>query len=104
LDSYWGGGDFVPYDPDELEQEHVRASGHDRGPSFILSPIELRPLQQILGHQSAAFTLSVYGHIFDADLDLLAEDLERTVTSPGRVLSFREHQASRLRCLLVGET
>jgi hypothetical protein len=30
----------------------------------------------VLGHASAAFTLTVYGHIFDADLDDLAERLE----------------------------
>jgi hypothetical protein len=26
----------------------------------------------VLGHRSAAFTLTVYGHLFDADLDDLA--------------------------------
>ena len=33
-------------------------------------------LQTILGHGSAAFTLTVYGHLFDADLDDLAAGLE----------------------------
>jgi hypothetical protein len=31
---------------------------------------------QTVGHASAAFTLTVYGHIFDADLDDLAARLE----------------------------
>ena len=44
FDSYWAGGDFVPYRPEEFEREHVRAAGADRGPQVILSPIELRPL------------------------------------------------------------
>jgi hypothetical protein len=29
-----------------------------------------------MGHASAAFTLTVYGHLFDADLDALAERLD----------------------------
>ncbi len=44
FDAYWAGGDFVPYLPEEFEREHGRASGTDRGPHVILSPIELRPL------------------------------------------------------------
>jgi len=39
----------------------------------------------VLGHRSAAFTLTVYGHLFDADLDDLAAkldaDLSRTSVS-----------------------
>jgi len=33
-------------------------------------------LQTILGHRSAGFTLSVYRHLFDADLDDLAARLD----------------------------
>ncbi|MEJ7844462.1 MAG: DUF3427 domain-containing protein [Acidimicrobiales bacterium] len=43
FDSYWANGDFVPYDPVEFDAETRRASGVDRGPQVILSPIELRP-------------------------------------------------------------
>jgi len=35
-----------------------------------------KAVQVILGHRSAAFTLSVYGHLFDADLDDLAARLD----------------------------
>jgi site-specific recombinase XerD len=35
-----------------------------------------KAVQQILGHRSAAFTLSVYGHLFDADLDDLAAKVD----------------------------
>ena len=31
-----------------------------------------KAVQVVLGHRSAAFTLTVYGHLFDADLDDLA--------------------------------
>jgi hypothetical protein len=33
-------------------------------------------VQKLLGHASVAFTVTVYGHIFDADLDDLADRLE----------------------------
>jgi site-specific recombinase XerD len=35
-----------------------------------------KAVQTILGHRSAAFTLTVYCHLFDADLDDLAARLE----------------------------
>lgn len=43
FDSYWAAGDFVPYDPEQFDDERERAIGTDRGPHVILSPIELRP-------------------------------------------------------------
>ncbi len=38
-----------------------------------------KTVQMVLGHASAAFTLTVYGHIFDADLDDLATRLDEAV-------------------------
>ncbi|MDP9302146.1 MAG: hypothetical protein M3P43_14830, partial [Actinomycetota bacterium] len=38
-----------------------------------------KAVQSILGHASAAFTLTVYGHLFEADLDAVADALERGV-------------------------
>lgn len=35
-----------------------------------------KAVQAVLGHRSAAFTLTVYGHLFDADLDDLAGRLD----------------------------
>jgi integrase len=35
-----------------------------------------KTLQTVLGHRSAAFSLTVYGHLFDADLDALADRLD----------------------------
>jgi superfamily II DNA or RNA helicase/HKD family nuclease len=43
FDSYWQNGDFVPYEPAQFDEEMRRATGADRGPQVILSPIELRP-------------------------------------------------------------
>jgi integrase len=42
-----------------------------------------KAVQQTLGHASAAFTLTVYGHLFEDDLDALADALDR----PSRGLS-----------------
>jgi integrase len=43
---------------------------------MIQSGATPKTVQTVLGHASAAFTLTVYGHIFDADLDDLAARLE----------------------------
>jgi hypothetical protein len=43
FDSYWSGGDFVPFDGGQFDDEQRRAGRTDRGPQVILSPIELRP-------------------------------------------------------------
>jgi HKD family nuclease len=42
FDSYWAGGDFVPYDTDEFDNERERAGRTDRGPQVILSPANRR--------------------------------------------------------------
>jgi hypothetical protein len=41
-----------------------------------------KALQSVLGYRSAAFTLTVYGHLFDADLDEPASKLDLTAASP----------------------
>lgn len=43
FDSYWEGGDFIAYNPEEFDVEQDRAGRTDTGPHVILSPIELRP-------------------------------------------------------------
>lgn len=43
FESYWVGGDHVVYDPDQFEEEQIRAGRTDSGPRVILSPIEVRP-------------------------------------------------------------
>jgi integrase len=49
---------------------------HSAGAGMIRAGASPKTVQTVLGHASAAFTLTVYGHIFDADLDDLAERLE----------------------------
>jgi hypothetical protein len=50
FDSYWAGGDYLPYDPVQFEEQQRRAGRTDTGPQVILSPIELRlfPFQERL--------------------------------------------------------
>ena len=49
---------------------------HSAAAALIRSQATPTAVQRILGHRSAAFTLTVYGHIFDADLDLVADNLD----------------------------
>ncbi|MGV0617340.1 DEAD/DEAH box helicase family protein, partial [Mycolicibacterium elephantis] len=53
FESYWQGGDFIPYDPDQFDMETRRATHTDKGPHVVLSPIELRlePFQERLLEQ-----------------------------------------------------
>jgi superfamily II DNA or RNA helicase/HKD family nuclease len=41
FESYWNGGDFIPYDADVFAQQTARA--HEGADTFVMSPIELRP-------------------------------------------------------------
>jgi hypothetical protein len=55
-----------------------------------------KAVQQVLGHASAAFTLSIYGHLFDDDLDELANALERTSRGTGAVQAIATWAELRL--------
>jgi superfamily II DNA or RNA helicase/HKD family nuclease len=44
FDSYWASGDYVPFDPDQFDEEQRQAGRSSSGPVVILSPIELRAL------------------------------------------------------------
>jgi integrase len=66
-----------------LKRAGVPATGihvlrHSAAAAMIRAGATPKAVQTILGHASAAFTLTVYGHIFDADLDEVADALERT--------------------------
>jgi integrase len=45
---------------------------------MIRSGWPAKAVQKVLGHGSAAFTLTVYGHIFEDDMDELADALDAT--------------------------
>jgi len=49
---------------------------HSAAARLIAVGASPKAVQSIMGHKSAAFTLTVYGHVFDADLDALAKRLD----------------------------
>ena len=54
----------------------MHALRHSAAARMIGAGWSAKAVQQTLGHASAGFTLSVYGHLFDDDLDALAEALD----------------------------
>jgi integrase len=54
---------------------------HSAAAALIRAGASPKALQAILGHQSAGFTLSVYGHVFEQDMAELAQRLE-TIVGP----------------------
>ena len=49
---------------------------HSAAARMISAGASPKAVQSIMGHRSAAFTLTVYGHLFDEDLDDLAQRLD----------------------------
>src|SRR5450755_4562710 len=54
----------------------VHALRHSGAARMISADASDKALQSILGLSSASFTRTVYGHLFDADLDALADRLD----------------------------
>jgi integrase len=57
----------------------VHVLRHSAASALISSGASAKAVQAILGHRSAAFTLTVYGHLFEADLDEVATRLEASL-------------------------
>ncbi len=64
-----------------LPRVGVHVLRHSAAAALIASGASPKAVQSILGHRSAAFTLTVYGHLFDADLDDVATRLEATIVN-----------------------
>jgi integrase len=54
----------------------VHVTRHSAAAAMISAGATPKALQTVMGHASAAFTLTVYGHLFDSDLDALADRLD----------------------------
>ncbi len=54
----------------------VHVLRHSAAARMIAAGASAKAVQSVLGHGSAAFTLTVYGHMFDADLDDLAARID----------------------------
>jgi integrase len=52
---------------------------HSAAAALICAGASPKAVQTVLGHASAAFTLTVYGHVFEADLDDVAALLEASL-------------------------
>ena len=75
----------------DLHLPHVgiHALRHSAAARMIGAGWQAKAVQQALGHASAGFTLTVYGHLFDDDLDALAEALESSSRRTDAVQSSR---------------
>ncbi len=54
----------------------MHALRHSAAARMISAGASPKAVQSIMGHRSAAFTLTVYGHLFDEDLDALAKRID----------------------------
>jgi integrase len=60
----------------------VHSLRHSAAAAMVAAGASLKALQTVLGHGSAAFSLTVYGHLFDDDLDALAGRLNELRREP----------------------
>jgi integrase len=59
-----------------IPQVGVHVLRHSAAARMIAAGASPKAVQKVLGHRSVAFTLTVYGHMFDEDLDDLAARLD----------------------------
>ena len=53
---------------------------HTTASLTISAGANVKVVQRLLGHKSAAMTLDVYAELFEDDLDTVADSLERVIT------------------------
>jgi len=68
-----------------LRAAGVHSLRHSAAARMIGAGWTAKAVQQVLGHRSVAFTLTVYGHLFDSDLDALAARLDDPKIGGARV-------------------
>jgi hypothetical protein len=80
-----------------LPEVGVHVLRHSAAARIVAAGGSPKTLQVVLGHRSASFSLSAYGHLFDADLDALADRLDtRAAKSAAHMLHAEtELQESR---------
>jgi integrase len=62
----------------ELPVAGIHVLRYSAAARMIKARASPKTLQTVLGHRSGSFSLTVYGHLFDADLDALADELDVT--------------------------
>jgi integrase len=63
-----------------VEKVGLHVLRHSTATFMIQAGASSKALQMTLGHQSAGFTLSVYGHVSEQDLDAIVERLEEILS------------------------
>jgi len=62
---------------------------HYAASAFIRTGASVKTVQVVMGHASATLTLNLYAHLFDDDLDALAERVEAQAAAPaGQVVEL----------------
>ena len=67
----------------ELPTTGLHTLRHSAAARLISAGASPKAVQSVMGHRSAAFTLNVYGHVFETDLDALGEMLDAPSKSSG---------------------
>jgi integrase len=73
----------------------VHSLRHSAAAAMVAAGASLNALQTVLGHGSATFSLTVYGHLFDDDLDALAGRLDELRGAHGNVTNSRGPHAAQ---------
>ena len=69
---------------------------HSAAPAMISAGANTKAVQTVLGHRSAAFTLTVYGHMYDADLGDFADRIDVADLQPSVSLLAARQSERRL--------
>jgi len=76
-----------------LEQLRIHDLRGTAASLMISSGANIKAVQRQLGHASAAMTLDLYGHLYEDDLDALAEALDRRYAAATTPLQIRAKRA-----------
>ena len=64
----------------KVDKVGIHVLRHSAAAFMIQAGASSKALQITLGHQSAGFTMSVYGHVSEQDLDNVVERLEEILS------------------------
>jgi integrase len=78
-----------------------RGLRHTTAPLAISAGANVKVVQRMLGHATAAMTLDLYGHLFDADLSGVADALGKAIESTAVSLQCVSQDGTREELLEV---
>lgn len=89
----WRARVWRPVAPDGLRIHDLR---HTAASLAIASGADVKAVQRMLGHQSAAMTLDRYGHLWDAGLDVVGDRMGQLLgADPGTRTGTRQPDSER---------